>query len=162
METRTLRVDDQVWVGGGYDSDPAWIAAAGDDLGSRGTVLEFIPGQNLQPAAVIKLDDKIILPEGAGGSSEAGAPRNVPCLGAWPRGDRLGDPSAAYPRRALRLPPRIAAMGGTAERRLGRVARNVRLLGPRTAVRRRTRAELLQVLMLPDFARIDMEDAGWS
>jgi hypothetical protein len=66
METRTLQVGDRVWVGGGYDSDPAWMAGAGDDLGYRGTVLEFIPGQNLQPAAVIKLDDKIILPEGAG------------------------------------------------------------------------------------------------
>jgi hypothetical protein len=66
LKRRTLQVGDRVWVGGGYDSNAAWMAAAGDDLGYRGTVLEFIPGQNLQPAPVIELDEEIILPEGAG------------------------------------------------------------------------------------------------
>jgi hypothetical protein len=66
MRSRTLQVGDRVWVGGGYDSDAAWMTAAGDDLGYRGSVLEFIPGQNVQPAPVIELDDEIILPEGAG------------------------------------------------------------------------------------------------
>jgi hypothetical protein len=157
-----LQVGDRVWVGGGYDSDPTWMAAAGDDLGYRGTVLEFIPGQNLQPAAVIKLDDKIILPEGAG------AARRQELRGTFlvlELGHEGTDWATRRPRIHVELCDFRPDSRQWQERRKGvwgLVARNVRLLGPRTAVRRRTRAELLQVLMLPDFARIDMEDAGWS
>jgi hypothetical protein len=64
-ERRTLRVGDRIWVGGGYDYEPKWMTAAADP-GYRGTVVEFIPGQNEQPASLIELDEEIVLPEGAG------------------------------------------------------------------------------------------------
>jgi hypothetical protein len=47
---RTLQVGDRIWVGGGYDYEPEWMAAAGSDLRYHGTVVELIPGQNDQPA----------------------------------------------------------------------------------------------------------------
>lgn len=49
---------------GGYDMDPAWLA--GQDDGYVGAVIDFIPGQNEQPAAVLGLDSELVLPEGAG------------------------------------------------------------------------------------------------
>jgi hypothetical protein len=61
---RTLRVGDRVTVGGGYDMNPAWLV--GSPTGYPGEVVEFIPGQNEQPAAVIVLDDELVLSEGAG------------------------------------------------------------------------------------------------
>jgi hypothetical protein len=57
-----LQIGDSVRVGGGYDNEPAWLAANPD--GYRGRVAAFIPGQNEQPAAVIELDDELVLPEG--------------------------------------------------------------------------------------------------
>jgi hypothetical protein len=66
VRNRTLQVGDRIWVGGGYDYEPAWMAAAGGDFGYRGTVVQFIPGQNLQPAPVVELDEEIVLPDGAG------------------------------------------------------------------------------------------------
>lgn len=59
---RQLQVGDPVRVGGGYDNEPAWLAANPD--GYRGRVAGFIPGQSEQPAAVIELDDELVLPEG--------------------------------------------------------------------------------------------------
>lgn len=54
-------------VGGGYDQQPEWLAANAD--GYVGLVSAFIPGQNQQPAAVIALDEELILPSGAGAVS---------------------------------------------------------------------------------------------
>jgi hypothetical protein len=42
------------------------MAAARGDFGYPGTVVEFIPGQNQQRAAVIELDEELVLPDGAG------------------------------------------------------------------------------------------------
>jgi len=57
-----LQVDDRIWVGAGYEPDPAWLAASPD--GYAGRVANFIPGQNEQPAAMIELDEEIVLPAG--------------------------------------------------------------------------------------------------
>lgn len=59
-----LVVGDRVLVHGGYDMDPAWLAQGPD--GYSGRVIEFIPGQNAAPAAVVALDDQLVLPDGAG------------------------------------------------------------------------------------------------
>jgi len=60
----TLQIGDRVWVGAGYDFEPAWLAA--NPEGYEGRVSSFIPGQNEQPAAVILLDEELVLPAGAG------------------------------------------------------------------------------------------------
>ncbi len=44
MPARRLRVGDRVVVYGGYDMDPAWLAASPN--GYSGEVVEFVPGQN--------------------------------------------------------------------------------------------------------------------
>jgi hypothetical protein len=64
MSDSELRPGDRVRVFGGYDADPAWLAA--DPAGYRGEVIEFIPGQGNQPAAVVELDTQLVLPAGAG------------------------------------------------------------------------------------------------
>lgn len=64
MRRRELAVSDRVLVYGGYDMDPAWLAA--DPSGYSGEVIAFIPGQNAQPAAVIRLDGELVLPDGGG------------------------------------------------------------------------------------------------
>jgi hypothetical protein len=61
---RRLEVGDRVRVFGGYDMDPPWLA--GHLNGYTGEVIEFIPGQNHQPAAVLQFDEELVLPEGAG------------------------------------------------------------------------------------------------
>jgi hypothetical protein len=58
-------VGDRIWVGGGYDFKAEWMASAGGERGYRGTVVEFIPGQNKQPAPVVELDEELVLPSGA-------------------------------------------------------------------------------------------------
>ena len=52
----TLHVGDRVRVGGGYDAGLTWLPAG---EWRHGTLVEFIPGQNEKPAAVIKLDAPI-------------------------------------------------------------------------------------------------------
>ena len=64
MNTHSLAVGDRVIVGGGYDMEPAWLASS--ESGYGGEVIEFIPGQNEQPAAVVALDEEVVLPNGAG------------------------------------------------------------------------------------------------
>jgi hypothetical protein len=59
-----LSIGDPVHVGGGYDMDPAWLAANPD--GYDGTVVEIIPGQNEEPAVVVELERELVLPDGAG------------------------------------------------------------------------------------------------
>jgi hypothetical protein len=51
-------------VGTGYDFEPAWLAA--NPEGYQGCVSNFIPGQSEQAAAVIVLDEELVLPAGAG------------------------------------------------------------------------------------------------
>jgi len=60
--TPELQTDDRVWVGAGYDADPAWLAP--NPAGYLGRVASFIPGQNEQPDAVVELDEEIVLRAG--------------------------------------------------------------------------------------------------
>ena len=48
-----LKVGDKVRLSGGYDMEPKWLEGKNY---YAGTVMEFIPGQNQTPAAVVKLD----------------------------------------------------------------------------------------------------------
>lgn len=64
MEEHLLAVGDRVTVYGGYDMDPEWLADSAS--GYAGIVVEFIPGQNDRLAAVVELDAKLVLPDGAG------------------------------------------------------------------------------------------------
>jgi hypothetical protein len=64
-----LAVGDRVRVGGGYDMDPKWLAA--NPSGYEGEVVEFIPGQNENLAAVVELDHELVLPDGAGAAHSA-------------------------------------------------------------------------------------------
>ena len=52
----TLQVGDRVRVGGGYDAGSTWLPAG---QWRAGTLVEFIPGRNDTPNAVIKLDAPI-------------------------------------------------------------------------------------------------------
>jgi hypothetical protein len=61
---KPLAVGERVQVGGGYHMEPSWLAA--NESGYYGRVIELIPGQNEQPAVVVKLDDELVLPDGAG------------------------------------------------------------------------------------------------
>ena len=75
MTARALAVGDQIVVTGGYDMDPPWLAASPG--GYTGTVVEFIEGQNEQPAAVVALEHELVLPAGAG------AVRGTPVRGRY-------------------------------------------------------------------------------
>ena len=60
-----LRVGDRIQICGGYDYEPAWLL--GQPHGYvTGAVAAFIPGQNDQPAAVVRLDEELVIPRGAG------------------------------------------------------------------------------------------------
>jgi hypothetical protein len=54
--TGKLEVYDRIWLSGGYDPDPRWLAHNG---GHYATVESFIPGQNTEPAVIARLDKKI-------------------------------------------------------------------------------------------------------
>ena len=45
-------------LSGGYDMETAWLCGKADYLA---TLMSFIPGQSEQPAAVVKLDDPILV-----------------------------------------------------------------------------------------------------
>ncbi len=64
---RHLRPDDRIVVCGGYENAPAWLAASSG--GYEGRVTRFIPGQGEQPAAVVYLNDELVLPAGAGATA---------------------------------------------------------------------------------------------
>ena len=66
MTVRALQAGDRIRVGGGCDYKVEWMAAVRGEFGYPGTVVEFIPGQNQQRAAVIELDEELVLPHGAG------------------------------------------------------------------------------------------------
>ena len=62
MTVQELRVGDRIWVGGGHSNHPAWLV---DGDAYDGRVVEFIPGQNEKPAAVVELESEVVLPAGA-------------------------------------------------------------------------------------------------
>jgi hypothetical protein len=64
MATHRLEVGDRVVVYGGYDPEPEWLVA--NSAGYLGRVVEFLPGQGVNPAPLIELDDQLVLPAGAG------------------------------------------------------------------------------------------------
>jgi len=49
-----LQVGDRVKLNGGYDAGSTWL---GEKDAVYGTVAKFMPGQNTQPAALVKLDE---------------------------------------------------------------------------------------------------------
>ena len=56
--TRPLQVGDKIELSGGYDYDPIYLKNP-PATNRSGTVIQFIRGQNEEPAAVVKLDHKI-------------------------------------------------------------------------------------------------------
>ena len=63
MSEDRLKVGDRVRLFGGYDQEPAWLSWR---EAVRGTLASFIPGQNEEPAAVLRLDEPLTA-EGAAG-----------------------------------------------------------------------------------------------
>ncbi len=58
-----MNIGDRVSLWGGYDMHPAGLAGG---TGYTGEMIAFIPGQNDEPAAVVRLDQRITV-EGAEG-----------------------------------------------------------------------------------------------
>ena len=56
VQFSAMKVGDIVKLYGGYDYDPKWLGKEDHRLA---TVLKFIPGQNSEPAAVVKLSQPI-------------------------------------------------------------------------------------------------------
>jgi hypothetical protein len=54
--TEKLQVGDRVQLSGGYDAGSTWLA---DKEAIYGRDAKFIPGQNTEPAALIKLDEPL-------------------------------------------------------------------------------------------------------
>ena len=52
-----------MWLSGGYDHEPMWLQGG---EGYAGEVAGFIPGQNAEPAAVVRLDSPLRLNESQG------------------------------------------------------------------------------------------------
>jgi hypothetical protein len=63
MISDVLTAGDRIELSGGYDFEPAWL---GERSSLKGKVESFIPGQNDLPAAVIVLDEPLIV-EGTSG-----------------------------------------------------------------------------------------------
>ena len=55
---RPLQVGDKIELSGGYNYDPLYLKNPPASK-RNGTVIKFIKGQNEEPAAVVKLDQKI-------------------------------------------------------------------------------------------------------
>ncbi len=51
-----LRIGNRLKLSGGYDMDPKWL---GGGTGYLGKVIAFIPGQDEQPAVVVRLEHPI-------------------------------------------------------------------------------------------------------
>jgi|SRR5688572_14279853 len=56
MSVAALSTADCIRVSGGYDYEPRWLNGK---PGLLGTVERFIPGQNAEPAVVVRLDGPI-------------------------------------------------------------------------------------------------------
>lgn len=60
---QALAVGDRLCLSGGYDYEPRWLPYGQNYLG---TIVAFIPGQNAEPAAVVKLDTPITVDQVTG------------------------------------------------------------------------------------------------
>jgi hypothetical protein len=65
---RETAVGDRVFVYGSFGFEPDWLAASGGRGGYDGRVVEFIPGRSDRPAAVVDLDNELVLPNGVHGT----------------------------------------------------------------------------------------------
>lgn len=63
MTSEILLEGDRIELSGGYDFEPAWLGKRSSLLGK---VTSFIPGQNELPAAVIALDEPVIMDDVGG------------------------------------------------------------------------------------------------
>jgi hypothetical protein len=52
VQVSAMEIGDSVKLYGGYDYDPKWLANGDHQIAK---VIKFIPGQNSEPAAVVKL-----------------------------------------------------------------------------------------------------------
>jgi len=52
VQVSSMEIGDSVKLYGGYDYEPKWLQNGDHQIGE---VIKFIPGQNSEPAAVIKL-----------------------------------------------------------------------------------------------------------
>ena len=52
----SLTIGDRLQLGGGYEPSPSWLSGKAS---VRGTLTDFIPGQNGSLAAVVQLDEPI-------------------------------------------------------------------------------------------------------
>lgn len=59
-----MKLGDRLRLFGGYDPRPEWLGEGGEVVG---TLEDFIPGQNREPAALVRLDTPIEV-EGTGGA----------------------------------------------------------------------------------------------
>jgi len=63
QEGPPLQQGDRVFVSGGYDMEPRWLSGR---AGYAGTLERFIPGQNKEPAAVVRTDEPVTADEVTG------------------------------------------------------------------------------------------------
>jgi hypothetical protein len=59
-----LSVGDRVRLFGGYNQEPEWLGGRAEVFG---VVERFIPGENQEPAAVVRLDEELTVGEARGG-----------------------------------------------------------------------------------------------
>jgi hypothetical protein len=59
-----LEVGQRIRVFGGYDMYPEWLEQSPE--GVLGTVVEFIPGENEEPAVIVQLDSPLETRRGTG------------------------------------------------------------------------------------------------
>lgn len=58
LKARPLAVGDRIALSGGYEYQPRWMQGMASHIGS---VIEFIPGQNADPAAVVRLESPMTI-----------------------------------------------------------------------------------------------------
>ena len=63
IQTVALKAGDRLFLTGGYDHEPKWLQGS---KGFAGTLERFIPGQNDQPAAVVRTDAMVSDGEASG------------------------------------------------------------------------------------------------
>jgi hypothetical protein len=133
MTARALQAGDRIRVGSGYDYKVEWMAAARGAFGFPGTVVEFIPGQNQQRAAVIELDEELVLPHGAGEGRGRELRGKFLVLELGHVGTDWATPRPRIHVELCEFHPN-SSLAGSAARNMGRVARDVRLPRRRAAI----------------------------
>lgn len=58
LSGKRLREGSRVALSGGYDMEPKWLSGR---AAVTGTLERFIPGQNRTPAAVVRLDQPLVI-----------------------------------------------------------------------------------------------------